>query len=76
MKKTLTLTLDEQTYERLLAACQGDEKALARRVEEIIEEQFAAPQNADQSLNADGLEDYLNKSTTGSRAYGVKGQGW
>jgi len=73
MSKQLTLTLDEATYQRLLALCQGDEKALAKKAEELIAKQLGA---GGAPLDASGLEDYLKQAPSGSRAYGVKGQGW
>ena len=76
MKKNLTLSLDEQTYDRLLALCQGDEEAMARRAEEIIQQHVASRPAPETGLNTEGLEGFLQSSPSGSRAYGVKGQGW
>ena len=72
MNKKLTLSLDPKTYDRLLALCQGDENNLAPRAAQILAKHLTpdpAPGPAD-------LEEYLKNSSSGSRTYGVKGQGW
>jgi hypothetical protein len=76
MQKKITLNLDEKVYQRLLAHCQGDENALQEYVAKILETHKPdSEQGAAGDINK-GLEDYLKKGSTGTRSYGIKGQGW
>ncbi len=76
MQKQLTLNLDEKVYQRLLKHCQGDENAVQEYVAKIL---ASHKPDSEQDTVGDinkGLEDYLKKGSTGTRSYGIKGQGW
>lgn len=77
MAKKLTINLDEKVYQHLLERFQGDENALKEYAAKILENQSQDGEKEDTSDKTQkGLEDYLKKGTTGSRSYGIKGQGW
>jgi macrodomain Ter protein organizer (MatP/YcbG family) len=77
MKKKLTIDLDEKFYQQLLKNFQGDENALKEHVAKILENQTLDSEGKSESDEIKkGLEDYLNKGNTGTRSYGIKGQGW
>ncbi len=72
MNKEITLSLDEKTYERLSALCKGNEENIKDYVVKALEKQLALVSEKE----IQGLEDYLKNGNPGSRAYGIKGQGW
>jgi predicted phosphohydrolase len=77
MKKQLTLDLDEKVYQQLLERFKGDENALKEYAVRILENHN--PGSGDEATSDEikkGLEDYLNKGSSGTRSYGIKGQGW
>ena len=77
MKKQLIINLDEKIYHRLLKHFNGNENALLEYAARILETQD--PDSVDKSesdIIKNGLEDYLNKGSAGTRSYGIKGQGW
>ncbi len=75
--KKLILNLDEATYERLLKHCQGDENALQEYVARILKSQTPeAEGSTPPEPSAEELEAYLKKGSSGTRSYGIKGQGW
>ncbi|GJL79950.1 MAG: hypothetical protein NPINA01_29390 [Nitrospinaceae bacterium] len=77
MPKKLILDLDEKVYQRLLTHCQGDENALKEYAAEILAKHSQEDEkDAESDKTKKGLEDYLKKGTSGSRSYGIKGQGW
>lgn len=77
MKKKLTLNLDEKVYHRLLDKFQGDENALQEYAVKVLENHSPEFENKpEEGEIKKGLEDYLNKGSTGTRSYGIKGQGW
>ena len=71
MKKKLSLELSQEVYDRLLARFQGSEDALTAFVEQYLESESNKESN-----DIKGLEDYLKSGESGSRQYGIKGQGW
>ncbi len=78
MKKDLTISVSEKTYEQLINLVKGDSDNLQGLLEQAIHEWLEGhnkqvDEKSDASLN---LEDYLKTSKSGSRSYGVKGQGW
>jgi len=78
MMKNLTVSLDESVYQRLLDLCGGDEKKLQEAAAATLEHNFSKPALPEDNAEVDpkALEEYLNKSPSGGRSYGIKGQGW
>jgi macrodomain Ter protein organizer (MatP/YcbG family) len=77
MKKKLTIDLDEKIYQQLLKKFQGDEIALKEYAARVLENQTRdSGEEATTDEVKKGLEDYLNKGSSGTRSYGIKGQGW
>ena len=73
----LKLELDENTYQYLKIKFNGDEKAMGDFVNKILTKELAKVRNNKSTTdNKDDLEDYLKSSKSGSRSYGIKGQGW
>lgn len=72
MKKEIVISLDEKTYERLSALYSGNEESIKDYIIKATENQLALEIDKD----TQSLEDYLKTGTPGSRAYGIKGQGW
>jgi hypothetical protein len=77
MKNKLTLELDEKVYQQLLKRFQGDENALKEYAVRVLENHdHDSEDEATSDEIKKGLEDYLNKGNSGTRSYGIKGQGW
>ena len=77
--KSLKLSLDDITYEQLYARCGGDEEALRDFVAKAIEDWLAgsSPKTSDRpKKNIKNLDEYLKSGKSGTRSYGIKGQGW
>ncbi len=77
--KSLKLSLDDITYEQLHAWCGGDEEAMKNFVAKAIENWLAdsCPKMSDRSKkNVGNLDEYLKSGKSGTRSYGIKGQGW
>ncbi|QPJ65479.1 MAG: hypothetical protein G3M78_08775 [Candidatus Nitrohelix vancouverensis] len=78
MSEAIKLHLNPEISRLLRQRFKDDEAALQAYVEGLIEESIsksAAPAEAPDKAK-DSLEDYLNSGPSGSRSYGVKGQGW
>ena len=76
----LKLKLDDETYQYLKAKFCGDinamedfvKKTLSKEIEKIrLNPNESVKKNID-----DNLENYLKSGKSGSRSYGIKGQGW
>ena len=74
MSKELKIELDDQVFQQLKELCKGDKN----KMEEYIRQALINRMNQEvpSYSHKDSLESYLNKGNTGSRNYGVKGQGW
>jgi hypothetical protein len=72
MHKEIILKLDEKTHDRLSTLCNGNEECIKDYIIKTLENQLAL-ECGKETLS---LEDYLKSGTPGSRAYGIKGQGW
>ena len=73
MSKELKIELDDQVFQQLKELCKGDKN----KMEEYIRQALINRMNQEDPSysHKDSLESYLNKGNTGSRNYGVKGQG-
>lgn len=74
MTQEIKIKLNDQLFKKLKKICNGDEIAMENYVNAILKEKFNQENNADSSK--ENLENYLNKGQSGTRNYGVKGQGW
>lgn len=74
MSQSLKIELDEQVFKQLKELCKGDEN----KMKEYIKKALKTIINQENLSNSpkDSLDSYLSKGKTGSRNYGVKGQGW
>ena len=76
----LKLKLDDETYQYLKAKFGGDINAMEDFVKktlskEIERERLDSNKVEKKSID-DNLENYLKSGKSGSRSYGIKGQGW
>ena len=74
MPKKLTLNIEPDLYQRLENRFKEDEQGLNQFIIDAIRNQLSDPARLPDG--EDGLENYLQKGSSGSRTYGVKGQGW
>ena len=76
----LKLKLDDETYQYLKAKFCGDinamedfvKKTLSKEIEKI---RLNPNESGKKNIN-DNLDNYLKSGKSGSRSYGIKGQGW
>jgi hypothetical protein len=74
MSKRITLHIDKNLYRILESRFKDDEQGLQSFIIDAIRTHLK-PSSSSQEKNND-LEGYLKKGLSGSRTYGVKGQGW
>jgi len=74
MPKKLTLNIEPDLYQLLENRFKEDEQGLNQFIIDAIRTQLSDPAHLPDEK--DGLENYLQKGSSGSRTYGVKGQGW
>ena len=76
----LKLNLDKDTYQQLKIKFNGNIEAMEDFVKKIITKEIERlnPDSGkeEKKNNKDSLENYLKSSKSGSRSYGIKGQGW
>jgi len=76
----LKLKLDDETYQYLKAKFGGNVNAMEDFVKKTlfkeIEKIRLDPNESEKKNINDNLESYLKKEKSGSRSYGIKGQGW
>tara|TARA_B100001123_G_C15118427_1_gene950343 strand:- start:57 stop:284 length:228 start_codon:yes stop_codon:yes gene_type:complete len=75
MSKKVTLNIDRDLYQRLERRFKADERGLKQFIINAIRNQLDTSETLNQGKNND-LGEYLQKGSSGSRTYGVKGQGW
>lgn len=74
MSKKMTLSIDPDLLKQLEQRFQDDEQGLNQFIIDAIKNQLKASSPSPEK--EDDLESYLQKGSSGSRTYGVKGQGW
>ena len=74
MSKQLTLDIDQNLYQLLKHRFKDDDQALKKFIINAIRIQLKPTDSL--SEKKDDLDSYLKKGLSGSRTYGVKGQGW
>ena len=74
MSKKLVLNIYHDLYQQLEQRFKNDEQELNEFIIDAIKNQLKA---SDPVPNLkDELNNYLQKGSSGSRTYGIKGQGW
>jgi hypothetical protein len=75
----LKLKLDDEIYQYLKVKFDGDINAMEdfakKTLSNEIRKTLIDPNDAEKNIN-DNLENYLKSGKSGSRSYGIKGQGW
>ena len=76
----LKLKLDDDTYQYLKDKFDGDINAIEDFVKKTLSKEIEKtrldPNDLDKKNINDNLENYLKSGKSGSRSYGIKGQGW
>ncbi|MBM15515.1 MAG: hypothetical protein CMH75_05450 [Nitrospina sp.] len=75
MRQELKIQLDDQLFKELKKICADDEVAMGEYIKKALKEkinQKCLLPNDEENI----LKNYLNKGQSGSRNYGIKGQGW
>ncbi len=74
MSKKVTFSIDPDLYQLLEQRFKDDEQGLNQFIIDAIKNQLEASDPLPEQ--EDDLQSYLKKGSTGSRTYGIKGQGW
>ena len=74
MGQELKIELDDEVFQQLKELCKGDKNKMQEYIKNALK--IRINQEDPSYSHKDSLESYLNKGNTGSRNYGVKGQGW
>ena len=76
----LKLKLDDETYQYLKDKFDGDINAIEDFVKKTLSKEIEKtrldPNDSEKKNINDNLENYLKSGKSGSRSYGIKGQGW
>ena len=76
----IKLKLDDATYQYLKNRFDGDVNLIENFIKKILSKEIKKirldPNDLDKKNTSDNLENYLKSGKSGSRSYGVKGQGW
>ena len=76
----IKLKLDDATYQYLKNRFDGDVNLIEDFIKKILSKEIKKirldPNDLDKKNTSDNLENYLKSGKSGSRSYGVKGQGW
>ena len=76
----LKLKLDDDTYQYLKVKFDGDINAIEDFVKKTLSKEIKKirldPNDSEKKNINDNLENYLKSGKSGSRSYGIKGQGW
>jgi hypothetical protein len=76
MKHKINIELEGEIFQKLHTVCKGDDETIKKYIIQAIKHHISQDGLSDSSEDKENLEDYLNKGQSGSRNYGVKGQGW
>jgi hypothetical protein len=74
MSKNVSFSIDPHLYHHLEQLFKDDEQGLNQFIIDAIKNQLKNSNLS--SKKEDDLDSYLEKGPSGSRKYGVKGQGW
>ena len=76
MPRKFQIQLEDGLFHQLNKLCNGDESIMQDYIVHTLREKFDQSNDKKSSGKKDNLEDYLIKGQSGSRNYGIKGQGW
>ena len=74
MSKMINLDIEKNLYRLLELRFKDDEQGLNNFIIDAIRIHLKSTSLSEEKNN--DLEDYLKKGLSGSRTYGIKGQGW
>ena len=74
MSKKITFDIDKNIFQLLELRFKDDEQGLNNFIIDAIRIHLKSTSLSEEKNN--NLEDYLKKGLSGSRTYGIKGQGW
>ena len=76
----IKLELDDATYQHIKSKFNNDKKAMSTYVINLLTEKVKTDSLNSEMTNiknrTNDLKDYLESGESGSRSYGIKGQGW
>jgi len=76
----IKLELDDATYQHIKSKFNNDKKAMSTYIIKVLMETIKVDSLNNEKVNIKGktndLKDYLESGESGSRSYGIKGQGW
>jgi len=76
----IKLEFDDATYQYIKSKFNNDKKAMSSYVTELLTEKIKNDSLNNEKVNIENrtnnLKDYLESGESGSRSYGIKGQGW
>jgi hypothetical protein len=76
----IKLELDDATYQYIKSKFNNDQKAMSAYITKILMETVKTDSLNNKKVNikdkTNNLKDYLESGESGSRSYGIKGQGW
>ena len=76
----IKLELDDATYQYIKSKFNNDKKAMSAYITKILMETVKTDSLNNKKVNikdeTNNLKDYLESGESGSRSYGIKGQGW
>ena len=76
----IKLELDDATYQYIKSKFNNDKKAMSTYAIKILTEKVKIDPLNNKNVNiknqTNDLKDYLESGESGSRSYGIKGQGW
>ena len=76
----IKLELDDATYQHIKSKFNNDKKAMSTYIINLLTEKVKTDSLNSEMTNTknrtNDLKDYLESGESGSRSYGIKGQGW
>ena len=76
----IKLELDDATYQHIKSKFNNDKKAMSTYIINLLTEKVKTDslnnEMTDIKKRTNNLKDYLESGESGSRSYGIKGQGW
>ena len=76
MSRKIQIELEDEVFHQLNELCKGDENVIQDYIVHTLKQKFNKTNDKISSGEIDNLETYLKNSRSGSRNYGIKGQGW
>ena len=76
MTRNFNIEMEDKLYQQLKELCKGEKNTMQEYILLALKESLNQEELNKVSKDKTELESYLNKGNTGSRNYGVKGQGW